>query len=93
MAGTEGDPDAQPLFEPRVVRFLKNRPRLVDRGLRQELFEELEYNIRERRKPDNMAESVVREGLKRFEEAGGRVAKNRTKQALDKANKGPLKRL
>lgn len=93
MAGTNSETPAQPLVEPRLVRFLKDRPRLVDRGLREEFLEQLEYNIRERRKPDTMAERSVQEFFKRFEEAGGSVAKDRTKKALDKANKGPLNKL
>lgn len=93
MVGTDDETPAQPLLEPRLVRFLKNRPRLVNRGFREEFLEHLEQNVRLRRTPDAMAERSVQEFIKRFEEAGGSVAKNRTKQALDKANKGPLNKL
>jgi len=93
MVGTDGDGSAQPLVEPRLVQFLKDRPRLVDRGLRQEFLEQLEMNIRERRIPDSMAERGVQQVFRRFEEAGSGVAKEKTRKAMKKANEGPLRRL
>ena len=93
MAGADGDGPEQPLFEPRLVEFLRDRPRLVDRGLREEFLQQLAHNMRERRKPDTMAEEVAQSAMRRFEEAGGGVVKERTRKALDKANQGPLERL
>lgn len=93
MEGTESENKAKPLVEPRLVQFLKDRPRLVDRGLRKEFLEQLEQNIRVRRQPDSMAERTVQEMFRNLEEAGGGVVRDRTKNALEKANNGPLERL
>lgn len=93
MVGTEGEDAVKPLAEPRLVQFLKDRPRLVDRGLRQEFLEQLEQNIRQRRRPDTMAEKTVQQAFRTFEEAGGGVVRDRTRKALEKANEGPLERL
>lgn len=93
MVGTEGDEAIKPLAEPRLVQFLKNRPRLIDRGLRREFLQQLEMNIRERRKPDTMAEKTVKRMFEELEQAGGGVAKERTKRFMERANDGPLERL
>lgn len=93
MAGTDGEVPEQPLFEPRLVEFLKDRPRLVDRGLREEFLDQLAENMRQRRKPDTMAEEAARSVMKRFEDAGGGVVKNRTRDMLNQANEGPLQNL
>lgn len=92
MAGADGDGPEQPLFEPRVVEFLKDRPRLVDKGLREEFLDQLARNMRERRKPDTMAENVARDMMRRLEDAGGGVVKQRTRNALQRANEGPMER-
>lgn len=93
MEGTDNEVVGEPLVEPRLVRFLKDRPRVVDKGVRREFLEQLEENIRERRRPDTAAERAVQKMFRTFEDAGTGVAKDRTKKAMDRANKGPLKRL
>ena len=90
MDGTGGNEAAQPLVEPRVIQFLKDRPRLVDKGLREEFLEQLELNIRNRRVPDTMAERSVQQLFNRVEEAGGGVAKERLRKRMERANKTVL---
>lgn len=77
----------EPLFEPRVIRLLKDRPRLVDKGVRKELLEELENQMRERRKPDTVAEKAVRSVFRQFDEVGETVAERRAKQRIRKVNR------
>lgn len=82
------DRDLQdPLIEPRVIRFLKDRPRLVDKGWRKELLEELENQMRERRKPDTIAEKAVRSVFRNAEEVGENVTQRRAKDKLRKVNR------
>lgn len=93
MPEADGAATDNPLLQPRLIRFLKNRDRLIDRGFREEFLEQLELNVVRRRTPDTVAEGVTKEGFKRLEEVGGDVAKGRVKNAVDRANKGPLKKL
>lgn len=93
MAAGDGDSSAEPLLEPRLIRFLKDRPRLIDRGVREEILEELEKNVAERRTPDTMAEKAVQSAFDRAGETVAPVTKNRVKDKLEKANEGPLEKL
>jgi hypothetical protein len=76
-----------PLFEPRVIRFLKDRPRLVDKGVRKRLLEELENQVRERRKPDTVAEKAVRSVVRSVEQVGENVGRRRAKERLRQVNR------
>lgn len=93
MEDSVDENELKPLFEPRLIRLLKDRPRLVDRGFREEFLEQLEENVRERRKPDTVAEEMAKNLMRRFEDAGGSVVKNRARSALETANEGPLEKL
>lgn len=90
MAGADAEVSQQPLVEPKLIKFLKNRPRLVDKGLREEFLNELEHNVASRRQPDTMAEKTVQNFLRRFEEAGGGVAKERVRVRMEQANETVL---
>jgi len=92
MSGAESEGELKPLVEPRVIQFLKDRPRLVNRGVREDFLRELEQNIRARRVPDTMAERTVRKLFKEAEEAGGGVARERARSRLKQANEGPLEK-
>lgn len=91
MSGTPDEAELEPLIQPRLVRFLKNRPRAIDRGLRREFLEELETQMVIRRRPDTAAEKAVDAVFDRFREAGTSTAKRRARERLKKANKGPLR--
>ena len=91
MAGTDPEVREQPLVQPRVIRFLKERPRLVDYGVRREFLEEVEKGVVERRRPDTAAERFVENIRNRIGNAGGTVAKERTKRVAERANEGPLR--
>lgn len=93
MSGVDEGAELEPLVQPRLIRFLKDRPRLVDKGVRRELLEQLENQAIQRRRPDTAAEKAVQSFFNRFNEAGGQVARERAKKRMRKANEGPLKGL
>lgn len=91
------DSELEPLVQPRLIRLLKNRPRLVDFGVREELLEELEQQVILRRTPDNVAESmisqIIRGTTQRASEVTEPVFKNRTAEKMSKINETRLKNL
>jgi len=86
----DGDGSPSPLVKPRVVRVLRDRPRLVDFGLREEALDELDTIICERRDPANVAEDVVREGFNKAADAAAPPVRNRVRSRLQEANEGIL---
>lgn len=93
MAQGEGSPKEDPLFQPYLVRVLKDRPRLVDRGVRQDFLEELEDTLMERRRPDSVAEEAVRSVLDRFTDAAAPAAKKQVQRKAEQANETVLENL
>lgn len=93
MVETDRAPGEQPIVQPRVVRFLRDRNRLVDKGVREDFLDQLESNMVERRKPDTLAEKTVRDLFRRFEDAGSGVAKERVRGRMEKANQNTLSKL
>lgn len=85
--------EEQPIVQPRLIRFLKNRRKLLGGGIRDEFWEEIERNVTERRKPDTAAERAVGNVVDRVQEASFPVAKRRVKDGLSRANEGALNRL
>lgn len=79
----------QPLCQPRLVRFLRQRPRLVDFGLREQALANLEHNMCERRKPDKVAEHAS----KQLQEAGEPVVRDTLREQLSQANERLFSRL
>lgn len=88
MSGEE-----EPILQPRLVRLLKNRPKLIGGSVREDILEEIEKNITERRKPDRASERVVGRILDEAREASMPVMKGRVKDRMNKANEGVLNRL
>lgn len=85
--------ETQPLFQPRVIRFLKDRPKLVGGGLREDFWEEVENNVAERRKPDTAAERLVQNIMERVAESSAPVARKRIRDRFVNANEGLLENL
>lgn len=83
----------QPLLQPRLVRLLKRRPKLVAENARNEMLEEIEINMMERRLPGRVAERTVERTLSEMKNATSKVAQGRAKQRMAKANQGTLRRL
>jgi hypothetical protein len=82
-----------PLIEPRLIRRLRDRPRAVDFGFRDELLAQLDEVICDRRRPDNVAEQGVLMAFDRIQEAGGKVAKRRASNFLQNRNTDVLENL
>lgn len=93
MGTADGNAELEPIIRPRLVRFLKDRERLVDFGMREEFFDELERQLSHRRRPDVVAESATDTTLERMREATKPVARQRVKDRMEKANSGLLKNL
>lgn len=89
------EPDEQaaqePLVQPRLVRFLKNRRKLIKGDVREEFLEELEKNIERRRMPDTAAERMVESLLNRSRETVAPVASDRAKKRASEINEKILK--
>lgn len=82
-----------PLIQPRLVRMLKDRPRLIDFGVRQEILDELDVRICRRRSPDEVANRLSEQVSNEVQNATRPVMKNRVKNQVDKLNKNQLRRL
>lgn len=80
-------------MRPRIVRLLKNRPRLVDFGLRQEFLDELDQIATERRKPGRVAERTTENMLNRAAEAGRGPMRRRIERRVDEINGSILENL
>lgn len=89
-----GSPDEaaeqSPLMEPRVVRLLKERTRIVDFGMRREVLEEMEVIIQERRKPNRVAKRATDNILSRAQEATRRPLSDRVEKRVDEINESIL---
>jgi len=93
MGTTDGTAVEEPLLRPRLVRFLKERRRLVDFGMREEFFDELERQIAERRTPSRVAEKTADEAFNRTRESATPVVRDRVAKRMEKANKNLLSNL
>lgn len=93
MPHTGDSDELDPLVQPRAIRLLKNRPRLVDKGIRREMLEELEKSVSERRRADTVAARISHGLVESARQPAETVAKNRLSDSLNKANKGSLNRL
>lgn len=83
----------EPLIHPRVIRRLRERPKLINFGMREEFLEEMEKVVENRRQPGNIAEKASEAAFERFEEAGIEVTRNRTQNTLERANSSILRGL
>jgi hypothetical protein len=92
MVEQEGE-QLEPLIQPRVPRLLKERPKLVGGGIREEFWEGLEQTMKERRQPDKVAEKTVREAFNQTADAAAPPVRDRVRDRLDNANSGILENL
>jgi len=86
MAGPDEQASQEPLIQPILVRFLKNRRKLVGGNLREEILQEMERNMEHRRMPDTAAEKIVQGAIQRTEDVTGNVARKRAKSGIEKLN-------
>lgn len=85
--------EEEPFLQPRLVRFLKNRTKLVGGSFRNDFWEEVERNVTERRKPDTAAERFLDRIGDEMRSAGFPVMKDRVRNRMARANEGALRRL
>lgn len=93
MSEANDETELEPLVQPRLIRLLKERRRLIDKGVREDFWENLEQNAISRRRPDTVAEKAVQNLFHRVQGAGGQTAKKEAVKVLNKANEGPLNKL
>lgn len=89
MMGAADDDSSDPLVQPRVIRLLKNRRRVVDFGMRKEFWDELESVTENRRRPEEVSQRTVRSGFDRISTATSRVLR----RGMEQANESILKEL
>lgn len=82
-----------PLFQPKIIKRLQGRERVVDMGLREEMLQALEHELTERRRPDNVSDRATREVAERARNSTEPVIKNRLRKRMEDANEGILSRL
>ena len=86
MGSSDESTGQNPLLQPRVVRLLKERNRVVDFGLREEFLDELEEIIAERRRPNRVAERATDEALERARSASRNPVRSRVEERVSKMN-------
>lgn len=84
---------SQPLITPRVPALLKDRPKLLGGGFREEFWEQVERNMAERRTPEKVAEKGVEKTLEEASQAAAPAARDRVANMADRANRRLLKNL
>jgi hypothetical protein len=69
-----------PLIEPRVPKLCKDRTKLIDFGFREKFWEAMEQSVRERRRPDNLADRAVQEVMNSTQEPVRQAARERARE-------------
>lgn len=85
--------ELKPIVQPRLIRALKNRTRLVNLGLREEVLDNLEETVKERRRTDTVASRLSHEMMQSLSDTGKPVLEKSAKKRLDRVNEGILERL
>lgn len=83
----------EPVLQPRAVRLLKKRPRLLNDDFRQEFWDSVEDRVVERRKPDTVAEKAVERAFNDIADSAATPVRDRVMRRLENANEGVLKNL
>lgn len=82
-----------PLVQPRMVRLLKERPRLINFGIREEVLDQLDGQICKRRSPQHLAERVSDVAIRDTSDAVKPVMRNRIEQKIENMNDEALNNL
>lgn len=90
-ADDEGELD--PLVQPRVVRALKNRPRLVDMGFRKEVLEQMEDQIARRRTTDTLASRASHALVNALKDSAEPAVRSRVRDGLEVTNQTVARKL
>lgn len=93
MAESEPGEGVNPVLQPRLVRLLKRRPKLIEIDAREEVLDELETNIAARRDPDVVAERFSRATIESVKDSFEPVVSDRARKGMKRLNDGALERL
>lgn len=74
-ANDEGE--LRPVFQPIVIRALKNRERLIDAGLREEVLNEMEDVVAQRRTADTLASRLSHTAMESMKQSAEPVIRDR----------------
>lgn len=85
--------EEEPILQPRLIRFLKNRKKWLGGSIRNDFWQEVERNVTNRRIPDTAAERFIDRIGDEIREASFPVAKDRVRNRMARANEGRLRRL
>lgn len=91
--GNQQNNESGPLVKAHFIRFLVNRPRLIDQGVRKDLLKNLQQDIETRRNPSNVAKRTVSTALDRTRNATERTASTKMESILTNANRGPIEHI
>lgn len=83
----------EPVIQPRLVRLLKKRPRLIEDDFRKELLDELDKELCRRRAPDRLSDEAVRGMFNRAADSTAPPVRRRVRSRLEQANNGILENL
>lgn len=83
----------EPLIQPRLIRMLKDRPRLIDFGLREEVLAELDNQICERRNPQTVAERISDRVSSEVSNTTRPVVRRRVQERMERMNRERLQNL
>lgn len=83
----------EPLIHPRLVRKLKERPRLIDFGLRKEVLEQLDQELCRRRSPQEVANRLSDRVTDEVTNTTKPVMRKRATKKMDELNRTRLRDL
>jgi len=73
----------KPILHPHIISKLKDRPRVVDFGVRRDALAQLENQLAERRTPKNVAKRTSRRAMSEAKDVGQNVMSNRMENVLN----------
>lgn len=93
MGAEESGSMGEPLVQPRIIRLLKDRPKLVMGDRREQFLEQLENSVAQRRVPDVVADRAAGQGFDRAKEAAQPVVRETMRDSMERLNERLLKNL
>lgn len=75
-----------PLIQPKLVRMLKQRSRLIDLGIREEVLDQLDNRMCQRRSPRHIAERLSDTVVNEASDATRPVMRDRVEKKVDEIN-------
>lgn len=76
----------QPLLQPRIIRLLKDRPRLISFGLREDVLDELDAKMCQRRSPQSLADKLSDVLVNEASDSMRPAIRRRAEQRVSKMN-------